>query len=150
MTIKPKYERQPKRIRKRDLAGVPTAAESKAAYDAVTARSGGLCEGTGTEPAAEIHHRLYRSRGGLNTEDNLLALSGHGNFEGAHGKAHTLLGEQLGWSVKRGNDPKVIPYFRLSDQTWRQWDGEKFVPMHAGTAVEVMVAFGQINYGGQR
>jgi hypothetical protein len=147
MTIKPKYERQPKRVRKRDLADKPTPAESKAAYEAVKARSGGICEACGKARAEAMHHRLYRSRLGQDTVANLLHVCGRGNKDKCHGIAHTLQGEQRGLSVKSGNDPASIPYFRKSDSAWRMPNEPE--PIHPGTAVEIMVAFGQINYGGQ-
>jgi hypothetical protein len=143
--IRPKYEPQPKRIRKRDLTDRPTPAESKAAYEAVAARSGGVCEACGVARAEAMHHRLYRSRLGQDTVENILHVCGRGNKDGCHGIAHTLQGEQRGLSVRSGTDPAVIPYFRKSDGLWRMPNTTE--PMHAGTAVELMVAFGQINYG---
>jgi hypothetical protein len=145
--ILPKYERQPKRIRKRDLSDKPTPEESKAAYEAVAVRSGGVCEACGEARAQSMHHRLYRSRLGQDTVENILNVCGRSNKDGCHGIAHTLQGEQRGLSVKSGNDPASIPYFRKSDSAWRM--PNEPTSIHPGTAVEIMVAFGQINYGGQ-
>lgn len=66
-----------------------------------------------------------------------------GNHSGCHGKAHTLLGEQLGWSVLSTNDPTVIPVFHKASQSWTQ-NGE---PIMVAVAVEIMVTFGQLAYG---
>jgi hypothetical protein len=131
--IRPKYEQPTK----------PTKAEAKAAYEAVSVRSRGICEGCGVQPATEKHHRLYRSRGGHDTTANLLDLCGHGNYEGCHGLAHTAIGEQLGWSVIRGKDPALVPVYRKSDRTWTR-DGE---PINAIDATEYMLLIGQLKTG---
>lgn len=73
------------------------------------ARSGGHCEGCGLYARTEAHHRLYRSRGGSSGAANGLMLCGLGNTSGCHGSAHTRFGEELGWSVKSGFDPAVVP-----------------------------------------
>lgn len=88
----------------------PTPAESRRAYEAVHERSFGLCEGCGERRATEIHHRLYRSRGGRDEVTNLLDLCGWGNHTGCHGEAHTLPERQIdGWSVPSGEDPGERP-----------------------------------------
>jgi 5-methylcytosine-specific restriction enzyme A len=38
------------------------------------ARSGGICEGCGTEPAMEVHHKIPLSKGGTNLPENLIHL----------------------------------------------------------------------------
>jgi hypothetical protein len=86
-----------------------TAAESKAAYAAVAERSKGLCEGCGRKPAAEMHHRLYRSQGGRDEITNLLHLCGRGNTSGCHGVAHTGPGREAGWSVHWWATPAEVP-----------------------------------------
>lgn len=139
MTIRPKYETASRHNR----TTRPTKAERVAAYEAVTERSGGLCEGCGRNRAEAIHHRLYRSRGGEDTIPNLMALCGRSNVDGCHGVAHTLIGEHLGWSVRSGNDPAVVPVFAKATQSW-SLDG---VPVLAVLAVELMVACGQIREG---
>ena len=141
LVILPKYEKQPKRIRKNTVS----KADSKAAYEAVAVRSAGVCEGCGAMPATEIHHRLYRSRGGKDTIDNLMHLCGSGNIDGCHGDAHTLLGEQRGWSVLRRNDPLFIPAFRLCDGLWREVAVGQIIP--AEEATRRMLAHNQIKDG---
>lgn len=122
---------------------------NKLAYETVAERSHGVCEGCGIRPATDMHHRLYRSRGGPTTVANLLHLCGGeggmsgGNHSGCHGKAHTLLGEQLGWSVLSTNDPAIIPVFHKGTQSWTQNDQ----PVIPALAMELMVAFGQVAYG---
>lgn len=75
---------------------------------AVEARSGGVCEGCGVAAATEMHHRLYRSRGGAHTVENLLHLCGWGNHTGCHGVAHTKVGEVTGWSIRSGGKPSEV------------------------------------------
>ena len=106
MTIRPKYERQPRRVRKIEKS----KADSKAAYEAVAARSGGICEGCGAEPATDMHHRLYRSRGGRDEVVNILHLAGPGNTGKCHGRAHNDPEATVeGWSVASWDDPADKP-----------------------------------------
>lgn len=73
-------------------------------------RSGEICEGCGLKPATERHHRLYRSRGGKHTIENLLHLCGWGNHTGCHGVAHSgAQGVRLGWAVNTGGNPLLVP-----------------------------------------
>jgi len=72
-------------------------------------RSGGVCEACGKVPAAQVHHRLYKSRGGRGNVANGLAVCGMGNSAGCHGAAHSLFGEQQGWSIRSGFDPLKVP-----------------------------------------
>jgi hypothetical protein len=65
-------------------------------------RSGGVCEGCGIQEAAQVHHRLYKSRGGRGNPANGLDLCGLGNASGCHGVAHTAIGGVRGWSVSSG------------------------------------------------
>lgn len=77
---------------------------------AVEARSGGVCEGCGRRRATDKHHRLYRSRLGEHTVENLLDLCGPGNADGCHGFAHSgRVGEDRGWSIRSGGNPLLIP-----------------------------------------
>ena len=88
----------------------PTPAESRRAYEAVRERSGGVCEGCGEAPASDVHHRLFRSRGGRDEVTNLLHLCGWGNHTGCHGEAHTDPERQTdGWSVPSGEKPANRP-----------------------------------------
>ena len=126
-------------------ADKPTTAEASAARKYVEARSGGLCEGCGVRRATDMHHRLYKSRGGTDTIDNLIHLCGSdnglpgGNHSGCHGLAHTITGERVGWSVKSGNDPAVIPIWHRRTQGWTVADA----PVPAAAALEILATFGQ-------
>lgn len=126
----------------------PSTRDEKAAYAAVAERSGGVCEGCGVRPASDMHHRKYRSRMGLTTVENLLHLCGGegmsgGNHSGCHGDAHTLIGEQLGWSVRSFNDPAEVPVFHKTSGEWTLLDA----PILPVLAMELMVAYGQIRQG---
>jgi len=66
-------------------------------------RSGGVCEGCAKVRASHIHHRLYKSRLGRGNVANGLHLC-----VGCHGLAHTLFGEQQGWSIRSGFDPLKV------------------------------------------
>lgn len=86
----------------------PSPAQSKRAYQRVAERSFGLCEGCGHARASQMHHRKYRSRGGLDEVANLLHLCAGvvgGNVDGCHGRAHTQEGEDDGWSLPSGVTP---------------------------------------------
>lgn len=113
-------------------------AADRRAYAAVADRAEGVCEGCGQRAAIQMHHRLYRSRGGKHEIENLLHLC----LE-CHGVAHTLIGEHLGWSVRSGNDPADVPVFRKSTQSWTL-RGE---PILAAAACELMAEFGQLRTG---
>ena len=67
-------------------------------------RSGGMCEGCAKVRASHLHHRLYKSRLGWGNVANGLHLC----IE-CHGLAHTLFGEQQGWSIRSGFDPLETP-----------------------------------------
>lgn len=120
-----------------------------AEYAAVQERSSGVCEGCGERNATDMHHRKYRGRGGLTMRDNLIHLCGGesgmkgGNHSGCHGRAHTAIGEQLGWSVLTNNDPAIIPVFHRGTGLWTQNDE----PINAWDAMETMTLFGQVRTG---
>ena len=82
---------------------------SPAVRELVRARCGGRCERCGAMGWLELHHRLYRSRGGLGGPENAAALCGFGNASGCHGIAHSIKGELDGWSVALGGDPEGVP-----------------------------------------
>ena len=86
--IGPKAPRQPKQIPSKNRR-------------IVEQRSGGVCESCGDNPASDVHHRQYRSRGGSHDVHNLIHLCGWGNHTGCHGRAHTD-GEREGLSIRRG------------------------------------------------
>ena len=67
-------------------------------------RSGGMCEGCAKVRASHIHHRLYKSRLGRGNVANGLHLCIK-----CHGLAHTLFGEQQGWSIRSRFDPLKVP-----------------------------------------
>jgi hypothetical protein len=79
---------------------------------AVKFRANGRCEwcGIGID-RPEIHHRLFRSRGGGHGPENLVALCGWGNTTGCHGRAHTdaAAAEAAGMSIPGGGDPFLVP-----------------------------------------
>jgi hypothetical protein len=81
----------------------------------VMERCGGICEGCGTRPVTDLHHRKYKSRGGTHDVWNLLALCGGdggmsgGNHSGCHGIAHSTEGHEMGWSIHSWGDPETEP-----------------------------------------
>lgn len=76
----------------------------------VLERARGRCEWCGKYARLEIHHRLYRSRGGLGNIENAVALCGWGNHTGCHGRAHSdPLAVEMGFTVPRGTDPAGVP-----------------------------------------
>lgn len=93
--IGPKKPKQPKRIPAKNRRQVEQ-------------RSGGVCESCGDNPAADIHHRQYRSRGGSHDVHNLIHLCGWGNHTGCHGRAHSA-GEREGLSIGRGYRSELQP-----------------------------------------
>jgi hypothetical protein len=111
-------------------------------------RSRGVCEGCGVSQATQAHHRQYRSRGGSDLLSNALHLCGSGNHTGCHGIAHTLIGEQLGWSIRSGFDPAIVPVFRKFDGTWwRNHEGADPEQLRAEEAIEYMQLIGAIKSG---
>lgn len=119
----------------------PTAAESRAAHEAVAERSAGVCEGCGERPATEHHHRQHGADGRVDTVDNMLDLCGRGNHTGCHGEAHSGRdGYLLGWAVKSGNDPARIPVYHLGRDVFTL-RGE--VIAHA-TAIQLFVDAGVV------
>lgn len=62
---------------------------SPAVRSLILTRAGGVCEVCGAPGSLELHHRKYKSRGGLGTAANGTALCGWGNHTGHHGWAHT-------------------------------------------------------------
>lgn len=95
---------------------------------AIRARADGRCEGCHRYTETQLHHRLYKSRGGKGTVANGIALCGLGGVQGAgmcHGKAHTAEGEELGWSLPSNCDPLVMPIRLWRKGRWgiehREW-----------------------------
>jgi len=127
---------------------------SPAARRLIVARSGGVCEGCGVAPAAQIHHRLFKSRSGFGNPANGLHVCGFGNNQndGCHGTAHAgYVGESLGWSIRSGFDPLLVPTFRRVDATWCRFDDagnkEQINPL---IATEYLVLIGAIRQGVMR
>ena len=85
----------------------------------VEERSEGVCEGCGSAPATNLHHRQFLSRGGVHAAWNLIHLCGMGNTSGGcHGKAHGGDGEALGWSVHSWDDPQHVPVLYRGVEKW--------------------------------
>jgi hypothetical protein len=84
----------------------------------VEERCGGVCEGCGKQPATNLHHRLYRSRGGGNEVSNLIALCGMGNAAGCHQIAHSGEGVELGWSCNSWTSPTLTPVLYRGVMSW--------------------------------
>lgn len=78
-------------------------------------RSHGRCEWCGHGgKRLEVHHRLYRSRGGGHDASNLVMLCGWGNHTGCHGRAHgaepgdTDAAIRAGMTLPSGADPEAV------------------------------------------
>lgn len=102
--------------------------------DIILQRSGGRCEGCGEYQPVQIHHRLYKSRGGRGTVPNGLALCGLGNTGGCHGIAHTGEGMELGWAIPSGSRPELWPAWRPGQELVLYDDEGGFEPITAATA----------------
>jgi hypothetical protein len=95
----------------------------------VMERCGGVCEGCGERAVTDLHHRLYKSRGGTHEVSNLLALCGGpgglsgGNHSGCHGTAHSAEGHELGWSVNSWGNPAMTPALYRGELRWLINDG---------------------------
>jgi hypothetical protein len=125
----------------------PTAAESRAAHDAVSLRSGGMCEGCGRRPKTDRHHRLHGADGRLDHVDNLLDLCGGpsglpgGNHSGCHGDAHSgRVGYLLGWSVRSGHNPADVPVYQRGRDVFTL----RGVPIAHATAAAAFAALGVV------
>jgi hypothetical protein len=118
----------------------------------VLKRADGHCEGCGLFGPTELHHRMFRSRGGKHDVSNLIALHGSGNHSGCHGTAHSgYIGESLGWSIRSGFDPLLVPVFRRVDATWWRFDDDGGKEqINALTAIEYLVLIGAIREGVMR
>ncbi len=104
-------------------------------------RAKGRCEGCGKTVDTQLHHRLYKGRGGRGTVVNGISLCGLGNAAGCHGIAHTAEGEARGWSVRSGYDPAEVPalVFVNGRQEWVRFlpDGDH-VPVPEPDAIEYL------------
>lgn len=115
----------------------------------IAERSQGVCEACGVLPAQQIHHRLYKSRLGVGNPANGLHVCGVGGTDGCHAVAHAgHIGESLGWAIRSGHDPLLVPVFRKSDRTWRRFDdagGSEVIPPL--DAVEYLELIGAMRSG---
>ena len=89
--------------------GVAMSAIPIAVRKAVLERAQGRCEACGKEANLELHHRKYRSRGGIHSFGNLVALCGWGNHTGCHGDAHNSRGVE-GVSLNSWDNHEHAPF----------------------------------------
>lgn len=103
----------------------PTPAESRRAFTLVAERSFGLCEGCGKRAATQMHHRLFKSRGGQDFVVNLLHLCGSGNMLGCHGAAHMggSAAEDIGWAIRSGGSPADVQVVYRGQRVYLTADG---------------------------
>lgn len=80
---------------------------------ALAARSGGVCERCGCQPAVHAHHRQKRSQGGEHTVANLvhLCVVCHDAVHRAGESAY-----RTGWLVPRGVDPATVTAVPLGER----------------------------------
>ena len=102
---------------------------TKAERDRLTARSGGICELCGVDPATNWHHRKNRSQGGKNNLGNALHLCGSGTT-GCHGwvTENPAKAYEMGWSVRSGFNPADVPVYRRQEWAILTEDGFMFLP----------------------
>ena len=111
----------------------------------VSSRDGGACVRCGAIGALELHHRRYRSRGGMHDAANLITVCGWGNHTGCHGWAHTdlrALGQ--GYSLRSGPVPAAqIPCWFPLERAWflLNSDGSRDELIEAD-AMELMILAG--------
>lgn len=80
--------------------------EERAGRKGLKARSGGICEIDGHNPATDAHHRVNRSQGGGWALSNLLHLcSEHHMFV----TVNPRIAQEQGWSVASHQDPAHTP-----------------------------------------
>jgi len=92
------------------------------------------CAGCNTRPATTTHRRARQA----DHTNNILHLC-----PSCAVTAQTIVGQQLGWTVRPGNDPNRVPVFNKGTETWSR--GGVVIP--AGDAVEYMVLVSQIGSG---
>lgn len=111
-------------------------ATDRASYEAVARRAHGICEGCGINPAEQMHHRKYRSRGGKHEATNLLHLC-----TGCHGTAHSgRLGAARGWAVHSWHNPAEVPVWRF-ESWWLLTAGDP-LPLTPDEAAELRALHG--------
>lgn len=89
----PKAKKRRRTLPPRSDSGQSYAEELDAITPALTARSHGICEMCGYQPAVIRHHKLRRSQGGKNTLENLLHLCTED-----HDRVHAF----PAWAYERG------------------------------------------------
>lgn len=112
-----------------------TTVDPRAAYQTAKERYAGICEGCGNNPATTIHRRAKQP---YDTPQNLLHLC-----PACLTTAGTIVGQQLGWTVRPGNSSNLVPVFNKGTSQWTR-DGET---INANDAVEYLVLVGQISSG---
>lgn len=118
----------PKKQTWKSKAKTPKKGPSARTVGLLLARSGGVCELCWQAEATEIHHRKYRSRGGGHELANLLHVCGMGNTSGCHGRAHSGVGADNGWSVHAWQHPDVVPVLRPDGRFYIPTDDGQWVP----------------------
>lgn len=92
--------------------------------DKIAQRCHGMCEGCHQEPAMNLHHRRFLSRGGKHNLANLVALCGSGNHTGCHGDAHGSA-PLPGWAISRHyGGSEADAWFQDRVGQWWQFDDE--------------------------
>jgi 5-methylcytosine-specific restriction endonuclease McrA len=80
-------------------------------------RAGDCCERCGKgltrESDHSLHHRVFRSRGGQDTVDNLVLLCGSGTT-GCHEQVHKHA--RGGFNLPSGTNPQMVPIKHWSDR----------------------------------
>jgi len=92
------------------------------------------CAGCNTHPATTTHRRARQA----DHINNIMHLC-----DSCSVTAQTIVGQQLGWTVRAGNDPNHVPVFNKGTETWSR-GGDV---INANDAVEYQVLVGQISSG---
>lgn len=97
-----------------------------------------VCEACGVAPMTEYQHRkakVHCTPAELWDPANGLAVCGHGNVSGCHGRIHQNPTEAYanGWSVRSFYDPANTPVLRRGDLVWLRSDGT-YIPALGGAA----------------
>lgn len=99
--IRPKYETESRH----NSTTKKSKPISREAYRAVATRSGGICERCMVEVAIHMHHRKFRSRGGMDTVSNIVHLC-----QTCHLWAHSegIEATDNGWAIATGGNPEGL------------------------------------------
>ena len=84
----------------------------------VQIRSQGVCERCGAAPGVQLHHRRPRSMGGSKRADTNVASNSLHLCVNCHAATESdrELSYRMGWLVRQGRDPAMVPVFRMG--TW--------------------------------